>query len=240
MSDSEPNPPELERLFRDMREDGMAAHEVSAVVEAVRSRIDGGSGGGGGNTGSSFRAWLTSGILLAAASGGVFLWGRSNIDSSLPQEERLPAVPPDVLSSVPPTEERSDTTPQELTEPPNDVHENTSATPPPQHARPTKRSRAQEREASNLPPEHVLLSEARQALSRDPRRALSLSESHRRHYPNGLLAPEREMIAIDALFALGREREARTRAEGVLRRWPGSSHAARITARHLVRSSEEE
>lgn len=240
MSDSEPNPPELERLFRDMREDGLAGHEVTAVVEAVRSRIDGGSGGGGGSTAGSFRAWLTGGILLAAASGGVLLWGRANIDSSNHQEERSPAIPPEVLPSVSPSEERTDTTPQELAETPSDVHEHTSVAPPPQRTRPTKRSRTHESEASSPAPEHVLLSEARQALPRDPSRALSLSESHRRHYPNGLLAPEREMIAIDALLALGREREARTRAEGVLRRWPGSSHAARVTARHLVRSIEEE
>jgi hypothetical protein len=223
-----------------MREDGLAEHEVTAVVEAVRSRIDGGSGGGGGSTGSSFRAWLTGGMLLAAASGGVLLWGRSNMDTSNHQEERSPAIPPEVSPSVSPTEERTDTEPQELAETPSDVHENTSATPPQRTTRPTKRSRIQEPEASNPAPEHVLLSEARQALPGDPSRALSLSESHRQHYPNGLLAPEREMIAIDALLALGRESEARARAAGVLRRWPGSSHAARITARHLVQSGEEE
>lgn len=241
MSDSEPNPPELERLFRDMREDALADHEVSAVVEGVRSRIGGpgGGGGGGGSAGSSLRAWLTGGMLLAAMGGGALLWSRANIETPA-REEALEAAPPVPSAVSPATAERTIAEPEE--EPTQgDSEETESAIATTRRAaRPTTRSRVQESESPDSIPEHVLLSQARQALPNDPRRALSLSDSHRRLYPSGLLAPEREMIAIDALLALGRERDARARAAGVLRRWPSSSHAARLISRDLVRPGEED
>jgi hypothetical protein len=73
--------------------------------------------------------------------------------------------------------------------------------------------------------------EARRALPSDPARALELADNHRALYPRGLLAQEREMIAIDALESLGREAAARARALTFLRRWADTSYAAQLRRR---------
>lgn len=237
MSDSEPNPPDLEKLFREMRDDGLTEHEVATVVEGVRARIRGGSGGGGGLGSASFRPWIAAGVLLAVTGGGALLWHRSNVQTNA-RGASPPAASPTALPLASPTMEERTTGP--LTEGDSEDEEAVSAAPAPRRTRRPARSRADESETPGAVPEHVLLSEARQALPSDPSRALSLAEAHRRQYSSGLLAPEREIIAIDALLALGRETDARERALRVVRRWPGSSHAARLVARNLVRSNEEE
>ena len=60
--------------------------------------------------------------------------------------------------------------------------------------------------------------------------ALSLCNEHAKSYPNGMLAQEREVIAVEALVKTGRTAEAKARAESFKRRFPGSSHARRIDA----------
>jgi hypothetical protein len=82
--------------------------------------------------------------------------------------------------------------------------------------------------------EHVLLVEARRTLPGDPARALALANQHAARFAAGMLAPEREMIAVDALEALGRREVAARRAATLVARWPGSSYARRVKARGLV------
>jgi hypothetical protein len=82
--------------------------------------------------------------------------------------------------------------------------------------------------------EHVLLVEARRTLPGDPARALALADQHAARFAAGMLAPEREMIAVDALEALGRREVAARRAATLVARWPGSSYARRVRARGLV------
>jgi hypothetical protein len=69
-----------------------------------------------------------------------------------------------------------------------------------------------------------LLERAQQALRADPARALAIAEQHRRMFTRGQFAQEREMIAIEALVALGQTRRAAARAEAFARRYPDSSH----------------
>lgn len=73
-----------------------------------------------------------------------------------------------------------------------------------------------------------MLHAARAALRTDPARALVLTEEHRRRFPRGLLAEERDAIRISALAALGRTEEARREAESFSKDHPDSVHRDRI------------
>jgi hypothetical protein len=86
--------------------------------------------------------------------------------------------------------------------------------------------------------EATLLSRAQAALAASPSEALRLTREHEVAFADGLLAPEREVIAIDALLRLGRTGEARARAERFLSRAPSSAHARRIRVMLTAASSE--
>lgn len=73
-----------------------------------------------------------------------------------------------------------------------------------------------------------LLGQAQAALASDPGRALSLAEQHSRRFPHGVLAQEREVIAIEALSRLGRHTEAAARATRFLHAFPTSAHRSKI------------
>lgn len=79
------------------------------------------------------------------------------------------------------------------------------------------------------PSEAALLTEAHEALLHgSAARALALASEHRRAYPSGALAQEREVIAVEALVRLGRRDEARRRAEAFHASYPGSPHGDRV------------
>jgi outer membrane protein assembly factor BamD (BamD/ComL family) len=73
-----------------------------------------------------------------------------------------------------------------------------------------------------------LLERAQDALKTRPDEALALCNEHAKSYPNGMLAQEREVIAIEALVKMGRTAEAKSRADRFRARFPGSSHMRRI------------
>lgn len=75
-----------------------------------------------------------------------------------------------------------------------------------------------------------MLQEAQDALGGSPSRALALAGEHARRFPRGMLAQEREVLAIEALARLGRRDAAQQRARRFHARWPGSSHARRVDA----------
>lgn len=76
--------------------------------------------------------------------------------------------------------------------------------------------------------ETALLGRAHQALASDPARALSLTAQHQREYPSGVLRQESDLIAIEALQALGRHAEARASAASFRARYPSSAHLRRL------------
>jgi hypothetical protein len=78
------------------------------------------------------------------------------------------------------------------------------------------------------PSEAGLLDQARAELERNPRRALALTEEHRRRFPSGTLAQEREVIAIEALSRMGQTTEARSRGTDFERRYPDSAHRQKV------------
>lgn len=75
-----------------------------------------------------------------------------------------------------------------------------------------------------------LLERARSALASNPSRALSLTTEHKLRFPGGVLAQEREVIAIDALRKLGRSDQASLRADQFAKQYPGSAHRHKLDA----------
>jgi hypothetical protein len=59
---------------------------------------------------------------------------------------------------------------------------------------------------------------------------LALIEQHRQRYPQSTLGQEREILAVEALVALGRKSEAEDRAAQFRQRWPTSSLLVRLNA----------
>lgn len=78
------------------------------------------------------------------------------------------------------------------------------------------------------PSEGALLLQARRQLASDPGAALALTGEASRRFPDGPLAPEREVLAIEALAKLGQSGEARNRLAAFRARYPQSPHLARL------------
>lgn len=78
------------------------------------------------------------------------------------------------------------------------------------------------------------LDQARSSLASDPAAALARADGHAQRFPDGALSAERELIAIDALLRLGRERDARLRADAFSARQPSSLYRERL--QHLLQS----
>jgi hypothetical protein len=75
-----------------------------------------------------------------------------------------------------------------------------------------------------------VLQRASDALRASPATALALADDHARRFPRGVLSQEREVIAIEALVALGRPGEARDRAARLFADAPDTAHRPRIEA----------
>lgn len=88
-----------------------------------------------------------------------------------------------------------------------------------------------EQPASRLSEETQLMAAMQRALSgAAPSRALALIDQHRRRFPRGALAQEREAARVLALCALGRHAEAHTARQRFLRAWPDSPLTRRVRA----------
>jgi hypothetical protein len=85
-----------------------------------------------------------------------------------------------------------------------------------------------ETEVAAAPSEGALLLRARRQLATDPASALALTDEDANRFPSGALAPEREVLAIEALAQLGRLPEARTRFTAFRTEYPQSPHLARL------------
>jgi hypothetical protein len=76
--------------------------------------------------------------------------------------------------------------------------------------------------------ESELLGRAHRELSSDPAQAFALTERHRVEYPSGALGQESDLIAIEALVALGRGPEAQALARRFRAHYPNSAHLRRL------------
>jgi hypothetical protein len=80
-----------------------------------------------------------------------------------------------------------------------------------------------------VPSELDLLRAAEASLDGDPRAALARTDEHLAAYPRGVLAQEREYLAIDALVRLGRHADAAERARRFEAQHPASPLRRRLT-----------
>jgi hypothetical protein len=78
------------------------------------------------------------------------------------------------------------------------------------------------------PTEVSLLRSAQVALQARPREAFQLTQQHRKLYPNGVFAQERDALAIQALMRSGDTEQARSLAQSFIRSYPSSPHAHRF------------
>jgi hypothetical protein len=79
-----------------------------------------------------------------------------------------------------------------------------------------------------LAAELALLDEARTRYATDPRETLQVLDEHARRFPKGKLVLERELLALDALKALGRTTEERERAERLVQVVQGTIYERRV------------
>lgn len=83
--------------------------------------------------------------------------------------------------------------------------------------------------ATTLAEEGKLLAEAHRLVqSGQPEQALSVLRSSQARYPRSVLAQEREVLTIEALYASGSSGAARQRAQQFLKRHPKSPHGERL------------
>jgi len=87
------------------------------------------------------------------------------------------------------------------------------------------------RPAARKASEVQLLQQARKVVDDDPREALGLLAEHAARFPNGMLAPEREVLAIEALRKLGDTHAADKRLRAFRARYPDSLHLRRLERR---------
>lgn len=87
---------------------------------------------------------------------------------------------------------------------------------------------ADARPLSNPAGELALLRRARAQTRSAPEHALELIVQCQQRYPNPAFAEEREVIAVEALLALGRTDQARQRATDFFAHFPASAHARRM------------
>jgi hypothetical protein len=93
-------------------------------------------------------------------------------------------------------------------------------TPPAATAKPTTAPKAS---VDTLAEENALLDPVRG--NADPATALAATDAHKKKFPNGQLAADREYLAIRALKKLGRDDDAKARGDAFLTRFPQSPYA---------------
>jgi hypothetical protein len=143
-------------------------------------------------------------------------------------QRRTPAPP--VVSTEPnamtaPAETATALTPSVGTEPAMPTETKALPRPSATHAAPAEASSAAE---DALAGEAKLLNQAHDAMSTDPRKALTIAGEHAKLYPHGQLAAERELILVQALVKLGRVREAEARGRALRKSTPNSIYGERL------------
>jgi hypothetical protein len=149
--------------------------------------------------------WLPVGIVVGA-SGHAWLAEPAEVATTL--SRALPSLSAPAVPAAPP-----------LPTPVEAAPALTAVLAPSVKARPAVSAR----EPQGLERELLLLEQARTRLSEGQAQVtLQLLREHHSQYPSSTLAQEREALAVKALMAAGRVREARQAAEAFVQRFPGS------------------
>lgn len=194
--------------------DDLPSADQLASLEAKLGPLLGGGGGPGGAPPPAAPvklAGLAKGVaalsaVVAAVGVGVVAW---------------PSDPAPAPAPAPPVAPVAEATPEPA---PEAVPEGIDPPPLPEPEAPVA-----PRYETDPTAELALIERAQRSLAGAPAEALQIAREHSRRFgPRATMAQEREVIAVDALHRLGRDRQARARADAFHRRWPGSAHGRRI------------
>jgi hypothetical protein len=246
---SPPSPPsddEFERALIDSaRADELPEARAGEAWSAFSGRLAGVAGGLPGVDGSAaarrvagpeVTAAVRSGygavarwLLLGAVGGGVLatglMWRYRSESASRPASDAIVSVG----ASGEPLEERPDRARTALAEP----DDGPTRTPREARRRAGRPTRAREAsgasEPSSLAAEVAMLDAARKAAAAgDPDTALRLIDRYRYEFPEGELAADTEVVAIEALAAKGERDEVARRVARFLALRPNDPHAADV------------
>ncbi len=214
-------PAELTRLFQAGTNDLPSEGDLRRLAARLGPVLEPPPGG------SAWPGWPVVGKMaaLAAVVSGAAVFFALNFGPHTPR-------PPDVPDRVPlPPEAPPPAAPGTTPPAPSGEGADSAALPPASSApAPSPPARTSAPAARPAESEAELLERARDALSANPARALALTEQHRAHFPAGVLAQEREVIAIQALKRLGRTDEAARRTADFSRRYPNSAYRKKLDA----------
>ncbi len=227
-------PAELRELLQAARHDLPGKAELSSLESKLGALLDAPppaapspnaplpNGASGGNAPA-----LAKLAVLIAVGGlvgtGAWLASRNDAEPAAPAPRVVPVDPEPsaVKPPAPPSLEPSTTAEPPATSEPETSEEAEPTAPEPAAPHKPTTARAKPSEAS-------LLSQAQQALKKDPKRALALTREHKRLYPNGKLSQEREVIAIEALSRLDQKNRAQQKATEFSEKYPESAHQKKV------------
>jgi hypothetical protein len=193
-----------------------AKQRMRAAVEArVAALPMGGNGSSAPGSWVASHPWISlSTVFLLGGALGAF--ARGALPERVVYVERA-AAPPSAMPAPLPSR-------QDIPTVPVDDLPSAPVAPPRSAAAPSD-------SGQQLAAESALLDVARTAVARgEPDRALDAVDRHAKQFPHGLLAEEREALAIKALVLAGRGQEARDRAASFRERYPGSMFLRSIDA----------
>ncbi len=214
-------PERIQRVLQRAREDAAS----SADLARIRARVfppaappsDGQGGGSGAGAGSALAPVIGGAI-------GVLVIGAAVVGLlSLSNRSLHPAIAGHAATSIlvdMPVPATSSPLPD--TPPSDSIASEPSATAV------TQPASAQAPTPHSSPSEVELLDAARSALPRDPQAALGLAQRHRALFPKGILSQERDVIEVEALARMGRDGEARRKAQEFQERNPNSPYGSRL------------
>lgn len=198
----------LGALLQGAREDSATSAQLAELSRALGGKL--GSSAAAGKAALALK--VGGGALVLAALGGAYL--------AISHEKA--AVPAPSASAAPSSAAPIGSTAQ-ATEPALPLASSIGAEPAPAASTSTAVEKSTAT-SSSAPDEATLLERARAALDTAPAQALALTAEDARRFPRGVLAQEREVIAIAALRRLGRASEADKRAQHFEQAYPNSAH----------------
>jgi hypothetical protein len=212
-------PNELRALFDAGARDLPTEAQLARLSQKLGPLL-GPSGGGTASGGSSAAGLGKLGAALAVLVGGAVLVANLNdeVPKSVPEPRSLPAAPaaekPSHQVALEPTAAARASGIDSAEAPPSGAERSAP--------------RAAPRSSGEI--EVELLERARAALGANPNHALSLTSEHKLRFPGGVLAQEREVIAIEALRRLGKNDQASLRADEFAKNYPRSAHRHKLDA----------
>jgi hypothetical protein len=225
LTDETATPAALREMIEAARGDAPDAAAMGRMI--ARAERIGGGGGGGGGGGALAKLALVAGVIVIA---GAVIWFVRRPEPDPEPETRTPVA---VAKPEPESEPEPEPEPEPESEPAVPASRVGTSSPPrsppaeeaPERPYTIERTKAKPKTEVVKASEVEIVEKARGALAASQwKNALAGAIEHAKQYPDGVLAEEREAIAVEALTRLGRADAARDRLGSFLRRYPRSSY----------------